>query len=96
MCASEKENYLLQYLDFCIEKNVYEILADSVEDPQFSAVTANNLIKCYLDVTGAENGDVGASGVEAYLADRCFTPEEIKIFQHKVKEESKYYIGKQY
>lgn len=49
----EKLMFLLQHLEGYIENAVYEVLVDSEEYPQYSAVTATNLIKCHIEVEEA-------------------------------------------
>ena len=92
----EKLTYLLQHLEGYIENVVYEILADSEEDPQYSAVTATNLIKCHIEVEEALDRQLPYHNVEEYLRFQCLTEEEIQVFEKKRQQESAYYIGKQY
>ncbi len=92
----EKLTYLLQHLEGYIENTIYEVLADSEEDPQYSAVTATNLIKCHIEVEEALGHQLPYRSVEEYLRFNCFTSEEVEIFEQKRKHESAYYIGKQY
>lgn len=94
--ATEKCLYLLQYLDCCINDLVCDVLDDSEEDPHYSAVTATNLIKCYIDTMEALGQPINFHNVKDYLLLNCHTPEEIQLFEEKRASESKYYIGKQY
>jgi hypothetical protein len=94
--ATEKILYLLQYLDWCINNLVYNVLDDSEEDPHYSAVTATNLIKCFIDTMETFEQPINFHNVEEYLAYQSFTPEEIALFEQKRSSESACYIGKQY
>ena len=92
----EKLIYLLNHLDWYIENCVYDVLSDSVEDPEYSAVTTTNLIKCYIDIASSLQLDIPYHTVNEYLKEKCFTPEQIKQFTESRDRESVYYIGRQY
>ena len=92
----EKLTYLLDHMDSYIVSIIDDVLHDSNEDPECSAVTTTNLIKCYIDVKKALNQDPGANNVEEYLRNNCLTSDEIFAFEQKRKAEANYYIGKQY
>ena len=92
----EKLMYLLDYLDSCIESAVYDVLADSDTDPEHSAVTTANLIKCYIDVKKAMGQQTCYNSVNEYLRFHCFTSTEAQEFEQKRLRETTYYIGKQY
>lgn len=93
---NEKLEYLLGHLDCYIEQTVYNVLGDSESDPQYSAVTLFNLIRCYLDVTHTSGLDLCMLSVEDYLRDKCFTEEEITVLSRKRDKESTYYIGERF
>ena len=92
----EKLTYLLQHLEGYIENMVYAVLADSEEDPQYSAVTATNLIKCHIEVEEALGRQLPYHNVEEYLRCSWLTEEEMQVFEKKRQHESAYYHGKQY
>ena len=92
----EKLMFLLQHLVGYIEDAIYEVLADSEEDPQYSAVTATYLIKCHIEVEEALGRQLPYHNVEEYLQFYCLTEEEMQVFEKKRQHESAYYIGKQY
>lgn len=94
--TKEKLEYLLRFLDAEIDLMIYEVLNDSVDDPQFSAVTAQNLVKCYISVMQEMGGPLHFTNVREYMTHNCYTDEEICLFHEKVRQESAYYIGKQY
>jgi len=96
-CADkEKLTYLLDHLEYFIEQCVYDVLSDSAEDPHCSAVTTQNLIKCYIDVATSLELPISYHSVEDFLKEKCFTASEIKEFDESRRRESEYYIGKQY
>ena len=92
----DKLIYLLNYLEWCIEQSVYDVLSDSVENPEFSAVTTQNLMKCYIDVATSLELPISYRSVEEFLKEKCFSPQEIETFEARRKQEAEYYIGKQY
>lgn len=92
----EKLTYLLNHLDGYIEDLIYAVLEDSEEDPQYSTVTAANLIKCYIEVEEALGHPLPYNSVEEYLRFNGHTSEEVELFEQKRLHESAYYIGKQY
>ena len=95
--SAEKELvYLLKFMDEYIEQMLYEVLNDSEEDPEYSAVAASNLIKCYSKVRfdiGLQNCDID---VRDYMSGRCFSLDEIESFEQKREKEAKYYRGEQF
>jgi len=93
---AEKLTYLLDNLEYRISMDIYDVLDDSDEDPQYSAVTTANLIKCYIDVKQSLGQPPAYSTVEEFLYDNCFTPEDVELFEKKRSVEAAYYIGKQY
>lgn len=92
----EKLEYLLNHLDHYIEQTVYNVLSDSDNDPQYSAVTLYNLLICYLDVTHnlGINNDIDSP--EAYMRSICLSEDDILLVKEKKEKEAKYYIGIQY
>ena len=88
--------YLLKFMDEYIEQTVYSVLEDSEENPEFSAVTATNLIICYIRVLNSLHIACSYSSVNEYLRSICLTPDEIEVFMKKRTKEAQYYIGNQY
>ncbi len=88
--------YLLRHLDSFIEQEAYQVLNDSNKDPQHSAVTLFNLIKCLLIVQQELGIQMEYRNVDEYLHFQCFTDAEIQVLKSKRIDESKYYVGKQY
>lgn len=92
----EKAKYLLMFLDWYIEHDIYGVLENSEEDPHHSAVTTVNLIKCYIDVSQALNQPLPYNSVEDFLRFKCFSEEEIREFECRRQREAVHYTGKQY
>ncbi len=87
--------YLLHHADFYIENLLWLVLADSEQDPHYSAVTTSNLIKCYIDVMSDMGKPLPYQNAEEYL-DYLLSEEEKELFQSKFNSESQYYRGKIY
>lgn len=91
----EKLVYLLDDVDYNICQLIYNILSDSPTDPHYSAVTASNLIKCYIQIMD-ELGGKTYNDIEEYFQMKLFTKEEYQLFEASRKKESEYYRGIQY
>lgn len=63
----EKLLYLLNHMDGFIEQLVYDVLTDSQTDPHYSAVTATNLIKCYIQVMNQFNKEIPYTDIRGYF-----------------------------
>lgn len=92
----EKLLYLLNFMDDYIDKLVYKVMTDSQTDPHYSAVTASNLIKCYIQVMQQFNKEIPYTDVRGYFKYNMFTDEEYEFFEKSRRKESEYYVGKQY
>ena len=86
--------YLLWHMGFEIDRYIWRVIYDSEEDPEYSAVTTTNMIKCYIDVLKCLGEDVPYSTVKEYIRYKDnYTEEEYNIFEAKRKKEAEYYIG---
>jgi hypothetical protein len=96
MIQKQKMIYLLNHLDHYIEQLAYNVLDDSLEKPEYSAVTLFNLIRCYIDVS--KELDMGHQYLNEvdYLLAKCFEQREVDKLRERSAQEAKYYIGKQY
>ena len=95
--TAEKElRFLLEHMDQYIDCFICEILHDSEEEPEKSAVALNNVIKCYIKGENEMGIHRGYSNVEEYLAHVCCTPEEIALIERKRAKEAVYYRGEQF
>ena len=95
--SAEKELlFLLTHMDNYIDQFIYEVLNDSEEAPEKSAVALNNLINCYIKVQAEMGMKLSYSNVREYLAHACCTPEEIELFEKKRAKEAVCYHGEQF
>lgn len=93
----EKLNYLLNAVCDDLWCNfIYDVLNDSEEDPHYSAVTATNRIKCYIDVMNSLGNKLPYHDVKGFFQYYDFSEEEYQQFESSRKKESEYYIGKQF
>ena len=95
--SAEKElRFLLMHMDEYIDSFIYEILHDSEEEPEKSAVALNNVIKCFIKVENEMGIHRGYSNVAEYLAHACYTPEEIELIEKRRAKEAVYYRSEQF
>ena len=92
----EKLKYLLHFMYDYIDRFVYDVLSDSETDPHYSAVSATNLIKCYIEIMTELGEKLPYSNVEEYFDFNAYTKEEYEIFETHRNKESKYYQGVMY
>lgn len=89
-------DYILWTVQFVIEKNIWKALEDSKEDPQISAVTTTNLIKCWLELKENIGESTGVHTLKEYFDYDSLRDEDYEIFEKKRKKESEYYNGEQF
>ena len=92
----KKLKYLLHIQRFDIELLVESVLGDSEEDPHYSAVTASNLIKCYIEIMEALGEKLSYTDVEGFIRNVGYSEQEYMLFEEKRRKEAKYYRGIQY
>ncbi len=90
----EELTYLFRHLDGYIYDVVCKVIFDSTKDPEYSAVTATNLIMCYANVVEYFDGEKPYNDLEEYFNISKFTKREYRRFKKSARKESKYYIGK--
>ena len=88
--------YIMHHFDFWLSNLIAQVLEDSDDDPEFSAVTASNCIKCYIQVMKDFKQPIPYQTVKEYILQEGFTESEYEIFEQKRNKESKYYIGEQF
>ena len=89
--------YLLMYTDYYIDNFIDNVMNDSESDPKYSAVTAKNLIICFLQIQKMLDHTYPFHTVKEYfLATHYYTEKDYKIFEEKRSKESVYYIGEQF
>lgn len=87
--------YLMQFIQEILMV-IQEILMDSKEDPHFSAVAANNMILCYLEIMTELGQKLPYNSVKEYFEFQGFDLEEYDAFERSRIEESAYYRGPQF
>lgn len=92
----EKLKYLLSFMEEYICDSIDEVLNDSQQDPQFSAVAVSNMIHCYLDIVCEIGGKLPYDTVDEFLKFNGYTEEECSAFELSRQHESEYYRGVQY
>ena len=89
---NEKLLYLLKSVDFKLTIDIENVLNDSLDDPQYSAVTTSNLIKCYIEIMTNLGKKLPYHDVKGFILFDGFSEEEYKFFEASREKESKYYI----
>lgn len=92
----EKLKYMLHIQRFDIELLIENVLEDSEEDPHYSAVTATNLVKCYIEIMEELGEELPYSDVEGFIRNIGFSEQEYLLFEKKRRKEAEYYCGVQY
>ena len=87
------EKYLMYYMEDYISNLVYNVLQNSKEDPHYSAVTATNLIKCYLKVMKDKGIILPYNTIKEFFEYYGFTNQEYEDFEHSRLEELPIYVG---
>ncbi len=93
---TEKISYFLRMMYPTMERYVDDVLSDSETDPEYSAVTAANIIKCYVQIMTDLGNPPSFDNVESFFEINGYTNEEYQRFEERRKKESQYYIGTQY
>lgn len=92
----EKLEYLINDMEPKLCEMIGNVLSDSETDPEFSAVTTTNRIKCYIEVMNDLGKKLPYGTVKEFFDFNFFTDEEYDKFECSRKKESEYYIGVQY
>lgn len=88
--------YLLHFFEYDLDRFINEVLHDSKEDPEYSAVTLINLIKCYISVSCELQNDLPYKDVKSYLLYCGYTDQDYNLLETKRAIESPYYVGEQF
>lgn len=92
----EKLKYMLHIQRFDIELLIENVLNDSDNDPHYSAVTATNLVKCYIEIMHELGENLPYHDVKDFIKNIGFSEQEYLLFEEKRKKEALYYRGVQY
>ncbi len=94
MIDVEKEKkYLFEHLSYYIDSCFDNVLTDSETDPEYSAVTACNLLKCYIDVMKYYGFKCPYENLESYFDYHGLGKVELLKFNQSRKKETNYYVG---
>lgn len=92
----EKLEYILAFMDQWLTESIIDrVLNDSETDPHYSAVAANNLIKCYIALEQQVGHSLPFSDPKSYFRFNAYTEPEWEQFEAKRAKESTYYRGLQ-
>ena len=92
----EKLEYILWHFAMDTDALIWDVLDDDPNDPAYSAVTATNRIKCYIELCQEMGKKLPCSTVEEYLQLVGLSEEECRLFEESRAKEAVYYIGEQY
>ncbi|MBQ6118286.1 MAG: hypothetical protein IJK98_03555 [Clostridia bacterium] len=89
----EKKDYLLKYMAYYIDDYFEQLLNDSKTQPEYSAVTATNLLRCYIDVVKSYGKECPYDDLKSYFVYHSFSKKDYLEFEHHRKKETRYYRG---
>lgn len=88
--------YILRDIDFRLQFYIEEVLEDSLDSPEYSAVHVNNLIKCYIELMNGLGNELPFNDVKEYILCSGFSEDDYSVFEDKRNDEAVYYIGDQF
>ncbi len=91
-----KLKYILNMQLFETEQLIENVLEDSEDDPHYSAVTATNIIKCYIEIMQELEEKIAFDNVESFFKEKGFSGQDYLLFEAKRKKEAEYYCGEQF
>lgn len=91
-----KLKYILNMQLFETVRLIENVLQDSEDDPHYSAVTATNIVKCYIEIMQGLGEKLEFNDVESFFEKTGFTKQDYLLFEEKRIKESKDYCGEQY
>jgi hypothetical protein len=77
----EKLGYVLCFVESYIDRLIGNVLNDSKEDPHYSAVTATNLIKCYIQIMTEIGERLPYNDVRGFFKALSYTKENYAAFE---------------
>ncbi len=92
----EKLLFLLGFIEDYLNGLIDNVLNDSKNDLHYSAVTASNIIKCYIEINEQLGKELPYDDMRSYFKFNAYTEDEYALFENSRINEAKYYIGNQY
>jgi len=92
----EEFDVVNKFMLYSLDCYIDEVLGDSDDEPEFSAVTLNNIVICYIRLLRKLNTKDVFLSVKDFFIMRGYDESDYLIFKKKLYIESKYYIGKMY
>lgn len=89
-------DYILRDLNFNLPIYIQEVLDDSLDKPDHSAVYVSNMIKCYIKLMKQMGNQLPYKDVKSYIIYNDFNENEYERFEKSRKKESVYYKGEQF
>ena len=90
----EKLEYLLSFIFYDIEQLIYEVLDNSKDDPHSSAVTANNMLVCYIEVMNSLGNELPYSNMKSFFTYLLLTEKDYDNYKQQYDDEKKIYVGR--
>jgi len=87
--------YLKEHIHYYISDLLDNVITDSEDDPDYSAVTLCNLIFCYQKVFEPKKDSDSCELIKEYILETNHTIDDFETIVSKFKIESEYYIGDQ-
>lgn len=91
--TKKKMLYLLEFCIYHTDLLIESVLEDSEDDPHHSAVTASNLVKCYIHVMEELGCELPYFTLEEYFMADPFLKDSFERFEKIRKKEEEYYHG---
>ena len=94
MEINKKElEYLLHHVDFYLDDLIQNVLNNDKDDPHYSAVIANNILKCYIDVAAQTGNPTKYTDIKSYFRINQYEDSEYEDFMRQMEEEKKIFVG---
>lgn len=78
--------YLVSYAEYCIINLLDNVMDDSEEDPEYSAVTVNNLIICLIKANELLRNECSISVKDYIITDANYSECDYEKFERKRKK----------
>ena len=90
----ESLEYLLSFTEDEIEHLIYNVLENSKDDPHYSAVTANNMLVCYMEIMTSLGKELPYSNMESFFEYLLLSEEEYDNYKQQYDDEKIIYVGR--